>query len=90
MKNKEETLLKSEVKAELVRGIELWLKDSVKKNSEIGKFPFGSWQREDCRETGDRYFAMAHSLFFAGRDLGLLTYDEYPMFKPSDYTEKED
>lgn len=88
MKNKDETLLKSEVKAELVRSIKLWLEKSEEKKQKKEQCSFGSWQRNACWDESQNYFSMAHALFFVGQDLGLLTYADYPMFRPADM-EKE-
>lgn len=81
---KEETLLKSDVRAALVSGIELWLKRSKEKDEEREQFSFGTWQREALRNQSWEYYGMAQANFFVGERLGLLTYDDYPTFRPND------
>ena len=80
---KEEYLLKTDVKKELVRGIELWLKSADRANEEIKQLSSGTSQLDRI------FFSMAHALFLAGHGLELLTYDDYPIFKASTYTKRE-
>ncbi len=80
-KEKEETFSKSEVRAELIQSIDLWLNESNLKLEEQKNFLIFDWRYEDCRIDSRKYFSMAQAVFLVGTNMGLLTYEDYPVFR---------
>lgn len=81
---KEETLLKSDVRKKLVSGIDLWLNCAKESNEKAGQYSIGSSRWDSYGNDAIKYEGMAQAVFFVGQHLGLLTYDDYPVFGPSD------
>ena len=73
----------ADLRKRFMSDIDLWIKCAEESKAKASNFEIGSYQRDNADNECSRFDSMAHALYLLGRNLGVVSEDDYPQFKRS-------